>query len=151
MATDNWDAIAVPVMEAVADAEGSSDMLNVEEICAHAGFDFKEKGRAVAVELERLVYGGYIGSQKQGTFSGPEHDFIVNPHLLEPGARAVGRWPSRDPYEALLQQLERAADGADDPQERAALKKVASTVGDVGQGVLTGVLTAFIRGAVGLP
>jgi hypothetical protein len=62
----------------------------------------------------------------------------------------VGRWPSQDPYEGLIQYLKRAASEADDPERAAALKKVLGTIGEVGQGVLTSVLTGYVKGMAGM-
>jgi|GEM_PF-5065480 hypothetical protein len=152
MASDTWDTLAIPILEAIAEVEGSNDpSIEVEGLCSLLGRDWPAEGRRVSVELRRLIDAGYIAGKLEGTFAGPAHDFLINPHLSDRGARAVGRWPSTDPYEALLQYLERAAQETDDPDRKAALKKVAGTVGEVGQGVLTNVLAAVVRASAGLP
>lgn len=76
----------------------------------------------------------------------------VGPFLHERGARAVGQWPSDDPYKALLAVLDRRIyDEKTDPETKGKLSRLRESFVDVGQGVGTGVLSSLIRAAAGLP
>jgi hypothetical protein len=71
--------------------------------------------------------------------------------LLERGARAVGQWPTDDPYEALLALIdERLLDANLDEETQTKLQRFRNALIDVGKGAAGGLLAALIRSSVGL-
>lgn len=70
--------------------------------------------------------------------------------LLPRGRQAVGQWPSSNPAEAFLQLLDQRIVVQDDPEERSRLEKLRDSAGQVGKGVATSVLTAFVQQMTGL-
>jgi DNA-binding IclR family transcriptional regulator len=150
MAEDTWDAIAVPILEIVARVEGRTQRLTVGDLCEELGLPESDADRVV-IEVSRLLDGDFIGGTWRRPLAPPTGSWIAGPFLTERGARTVGRWPSEDLYEGLLQQLNRASEETTDPERKALLKKVAGTVGEVGQGVLTNVLASFVKATAGLP
>jgi hypothetical protein len=100
----------------------------------------------VAVELKRLVHGGYVGDQLRsnpGASAGSAE--LDRPMLYEPGARAVGLWPSDDPYEALLALIERQLAEEGDTETKTKLRKLRETLAEVGKGTASGLLVALIQ------
>ncbi len=72
--------------------------------------------------------------------------------LAPAGARAVGLWPSSDPYEALLALLDRRVVEAPDEDTRSRLRRVRDTITglgrDVGSNLIANVLVELGRGGV---
>ena len=146
MAEPTWDSIAIPLLNRIANAEDDSeDMLEVEDLSN----EMDEDPALVMNELRRLLDGRYVGTTLDTDFVG--RGTLMMPHLLERGARMVGKWPTADPFDALIQYLERGAADEDDPETKKALKMAAGTLGDVGKGVLTGVLTNYVKAVMGMP
>ena len=64
--------------------------------------------------------------------------------ITERGRRAVGLWPSGESVDALVDALRQAEDGADDPEEKSAIRRAAGAVLGVGRDVMTDVMAAVI-------
>lgn len=147
MAESTWETVAQPLLEAVANAESNEDVyyLTSKGLAEHLGLP---RGQ-VEAELKRLHGSGHIGGRFESSGAAGGLD-LHKPYLGAPGAQAIGRWPSSDPFGSLVQQLERAIDEAQTPEEKTKLRRLATVVGEVGQDVLTGVLTAWVKAGGGL-
>lgn len=141
MAEERWYSRALPLLEAIDDLEQEG----VDSVTVNGLTDkTKLTPRTVHGELRRLV-GRYIGGQyEEGWSDDPGENLLMGLHLTEDGSRAVGAYPPRDPYEALVAILERHVAEAPDEPTRSKWRKVLDTVTglgrDVGSNVLANVL-----------
>ena len=62
------------------------------------------------------------------------------------GMRAVGAWPSDDPYDALVGLLERHIEGNADEVKRSKLRALQSSVAEVGKATVAGLLVGVGQG-----
>ncbi len=147
MADRTWETLTLPVLEKVADAEAVGRDLSMEELSRDLG----APPSAIGAELVRLLNGEYITGEIEEEMGNRAMLEISEPVLLERGARAVGKWPSDDPYEALLALLDARIESATDDDTRSRLRRFRDNVRDVGKGALGGVLGALIRDMAGLP
>jgi len=145
MAEDTWYSVSFPILEYVA-ALPPMTVVNVGTLADDLGFD----PMVVVKEVDRLAAAGYLTTSVHKTMTGgdPRPWSVVSPDLGEAGLRAVGAWPSADPYDALVAVLQRSIAAESDPDERSRLQRFASAVADVGKGVVTGVLVELARGGL---
>ncbi|HEX2273696.1 MAG TPA: hypothetical protein VHG90_07480 [Acidimicrobiales bacterium] len=140
MAEDRWYSRALPILEAVATVEGTDEAKILP--MAALGHRIDETPDGVLVEVERLLESGYLAGELKRPFAGD--DYLQFARLGAAGARAVGAWPSTDPYEALLVLLERRVAEAPDEETRSKWRRVRDTIrslgGDVGSNLIAGVL-----------
>jgi hypothetical protein len=71
--------------------------------------------------------------------------------LTERGFRAVGAWPSADPYDRLMNLLAERIDAEDQPEAKGKLERFRESVQSIGREVLVGVLTSLAKQSAGLP
>ena len=136
---DTWYSLALPIMGWVAEIEGQTIQVTSGEIAGR--FDVGD--RAAEVELKRLIEGGWIDALDTTGYGGGLS--LMEPRLTEKGARAVGRWPSNDPYEALMAVLEsRIVDPDIDATTRSRLVRFRDGLVDVGKGMVSGVLSTVL-------
>jgi hypothetical protein len=150
MVDDTWDNRAVPILEHVATLEATGAPFNLPHVAETLGCSRSE----VQIEVDRLRSGGYLGGdlvQKGDGAGGIVVWDFRRPRLLEKGSRAVGQWPSDDPYDALLSLIEQRLDDETDPETRTKLERLRATLLDVGKGVAGGILGSLIRAGLGLP
>lgn len=145
MAEDTWYSRAVPILGAIAELEGGEQayVLTIGDLADRVGLDPQE----VAVEVERLIDGGYLSGKLTKLMSGgnvrPWH--LTGPVRLAPeGARVAGLWPSRDPYETLMTLLERRVAEAPDEETRSKWRKVRDTIGGLGKDVGTNLIASVL-------
>ena len=123
MAIDTWNSVAIPLLEHIATHEPeyseSTGAVSVAELAAVTGLE----ATAIALELRRLFDGGYLDGRYERE-SPAEESWLMIPTLSERGARAVGRWPSNDPAEAMLTIIERRLEAAGTPEERTFWRKI---------------------------
>jgi hypothetical protein len=137
--TERWEMLSLPILEWVAEREPINDAIDLAEISSATGYD----DRQVRLEIRRLREGSYLDGQS--AWGGG----LLRPRLLERGLRAVGEWPSDDPYAELLATIdERIA--ATSGEERSRLTRLRNALVDVGQDVGKSVLVAMIKGQLGL-
>jgi hypothetical protein len=74
---------------------------------------------------------------------------LLEIELLEPGLREVGVWPN-DPYQEFVETLQGAIARESDPERRGLLQRMLAISGEVGQSVLTSLLTASVKQTVGV-
>jgi hypothetical protein len=85
-------------------------------------------------DLVRLRDEGYL------TFS-REIGHFLDVILTGKGLRSIGVWPSpADPVTALLEAINKAAESANDPDERSKLRTLGKAASEVGKNTLAGVL-----------
>ncbi len=131
---ETWYSRALPILQAVREVEGT-DEAHAIPIGALAERLSLDPGH-VAVEVERLIEGGYLSEKLVKPMGGRDVRpwRISNARLAPAGARAVRAWPSSDPYEALLALLERRLAEAPDEDTRSRLRKVRDTIKGPGPG-----------------
>jgi DNA-binding IclR family transcriptional regulator len=141
MAGDVWTRVALPVLEAVANAEGKDHRLSVVELAKRTDLDPAE----VSVELDRLCESGYLaGTVKRSLTRDITEGYLVPVRLTGAGAQIVGRWPSHDPYQALLEVLERRIAEAPNETDRTKWRKVRDTMTKLGSDVGTNFIATLI-------
>lgn len=146
MVRPTWAEIDLPVLEAIYEAESAPDHSNVEfgYIAAATGLDVA----TVARHMERLYVSGFIDGIDVSTMQ--ERFALMRPVLLERGLRAVGAWPADEYYE-LVRVIEARISEETDEERRGNLVAFRDRLIDLGQGVATSVLSAYLRSVSGLP
>lgn len=141
---ESWYSRALPILEAVRDVESTDEsyLLQIGTLADRTGLD----PRHVVVEVERLLDGSYLSGKLTKLMTGgdvrPWH--VSNVRLAPLGARAVGLWPSNDPYEVLLALLERRLAEAPDEDTRSRLRKIRDTITGLGRDVGTNVIANLL-------
>jgi hypothetical protein len=138
---EKWESRAVPIMKAIAERESAADLVMIPDIAQEAALD----PEAVLVELSRLVNAGYVDGEVQIAGGGAENAHLLNPVLSERGARAVGLWPSDDPYEALMALIEKQLAEEADTETKTKLQKLREALSEIGKGTASGLLVALIQ------
>jgi hypothetical protein len=147
MAESTWHERELPLLEAVRAAEES-------------GEDIERAARAALPDLDQAIYlrtvqalidDGKLEGKVLPSAAGPIRALIRG--LAPEGRRMVGQWPSpSDPFEGLLRAIdEQLHDSSTDAETRSALQRLRSTVVDIGKGALSGLLAAYLRGALPVP
>lgn len=150
VAEDSWYRRALPILEAIAGLEGDVPIISLGDLGGRAGLTPDE----VDLELRRLISAGYALGAVQGFLTGGDKTSWIyeGVGLAERGARAVGKWPADDAYDALLQILDRRiADEGTDPTTKTRLQRMRDTMVEIGQGVAGSVLAALLKSGLGLP
>lgn len=142
MTADKWNAVAVPIMRAVSDAEDQgSHRMDTDELAGQLGVPHE----AVQAELRRLLASGHVTGEAKGAWSGPT--ILLQPGLGPEGARAVGAWPN--PYDALLAEIDERISAAPTDEERSRLQRYRAATVDVGKATLAGVLVEAAKATLG--
>ncbi len=142
MTADRWFSRALRILNTIQELEDEElHDIGVAELAARTNLS----AGMVHAELRRLLAEGYILGVLEGDMGGdPASELLMDFQLSAEGARAVGAYPSRDPYEALLAILERRIDEAPDEETRSrwrrALDGMKRLGGDVGANLMAGVL-----------
>ena len=117
MADDTWYSVAVPILEYVHDHGGPMKFLEIVNIAQGTALD----ASVVGPEVDNLVHTGYLrGELHRYLGQGEDGGTLVGCSLGERGLRTIGAWPSDDPYEALLELLDRQIAASPDPAEKSA-------------------------------
>ncbi|MGH9250870.1 MAG: hypothetical protein ACRD0W_15295 [Acidimicrobiales bacterium] len=138
---DRWASQDLPVLRRAAqilEVEGGGEV-RPEGIAAD--LDITED--AALRSLLALQDAGYVVGANADSLAGR---YVIVTDLAERGRRAAGIWPSEDSVDALIDALERAADEADDPEEKSRLNKLATGFRDVGKRVVAATIAAYIAG-----
>lgn len=116
----------------------------------HDGYDFEPEeimqSLYALAEAEPPFIKAKIGDVDQPS-SGSAEDL----RLTERGYRAVGAWPSADPYDQLMKLLAERIDAEDQPEVKGKLERFRESVQGIGREVLVGVLTSLAKQSTGLP
>lgn len=104
MLMDRWYRVAIPILEYVHENSDPEDSLYVGQIAAGTGLGPED----VSIELESLFDAGYlVGDFRKYIGGSPSSWNIFSCSLSERGLRAVDAWPSDNPYDPLIQMIER--------------------------------------------
>ncbi len=142
-----WSDRDLPVLKAVAAAEDAElDQLNVEELSKDLGMP----SMTVARSLVLLHDHGFIGGEPVKAMDPKACVAFIEPHLLVAGPRALGEWPSDDPYEELIRVLEERISQETNEQERTRLQRVRDDLYLMGKGAAGALLTSFLQRMAGL-
>jgi DNA-binding MarR family transcriptional regulator len=139
-----WEEREQPILEAIYDAEESGHQSDLAEIAAATSLDPAIVQRSARDLLDANFINGAHLMMGGGVFE------MSNIRLLERGRRAIGQWPSQDPFDNLMHLLEAKIATEKDPEKRSKLERFAGQVGEVGKDIVTGVLTALVRQTAGL-
>lgn len=143
MAEDRWFRVAVRVMEFVDEHRGRQ--LSIGEIAYALELDPWE----VMTELDTLCAENFVrGEIVRAPGDDPGGSALFGSALSEKGLRQIGVWPSDDPYEALLQVIDRQIEVTEDSGQRSKLQRLKSTVADVGKAAVAGLLAEFAKGSI---
>lgn len=142
MADRTWEAREQPILEAVGAAEESGARIYLS---SQLGADIGLTETTTAIGFRSLEEDGFLTAGPKRLSGG----VMVNPRLLGKGRRAVGQWPA-DPFDELVAALRDQIAREDDPETRTRLQHLLDVVGEVGQGVVTSVLTDVLKRTVGL-
>ena len=143
--SDTWNSREYPVLLAVAERlESGERPVRAKQVAEKTGID-----KAVVIESMSTLDGPYLvgradvrGSSRVDFFAGS---------LTERGRRTVGLWPSEtETTDALISLLRQAGDSVEDPEEKTVLQRAAGSLGMVSRGVLTDVLSIYVRSQAGL-
>lgn len=145
-AADLWDERALPILRHIAAHETDQDFINIGDLAAALDLD----GRAVVVEVERLIDADYIPGELRKMMTGgdPSPWFLTESRLTERGARTVSIWPRA---EQLIETLEARAEIEPDPVRKQALRDLVETAKVVGAPVLAEVLATAAKRVLNLP
>jgi hypothetical protein len=139
-----WQERDLPILQAVAEAEQRGESLNLDGIAAATGLDLpKVQAGARALSDARLIDGAKLEMLDIGLI-------MSDICLLGEGRRAIGQWPSSDPFDNLVNLIQARIATETDPEKKSKLQRFAGQVGEVGRDVLTGVLTALAKQQAGL-
>ncbi len=122
--TDTWYDVALPILRYVNDLDPNAKVTTAARISAKTGID----STLISRDLQSLA-GEYIGGNV-GTYRA-EGLYIADAYLTSRGAHQVGRWPSDDPFEALVALLEKQIAETTDPDKASAFKKFLAALKEV--------------------
>jgi hypothetical protein len=143
----DWDSDVRPILVAVKQAADESDdilhRLDSRAVEAAAG---REAGDlATFAALDALSGAGYV--EGVAGFGDPPTWMFIK--LTEKGRQEVSGWPvtpGADYGAQFIEELDRRIEDAPDDQERTRLERFREAAGEIGKGVITGVLTNMARG-----
>lgn len=144
MATPTWATRELPLLEAIDSGATSMGGPRWEDLVTATGLPASE----VQLALRRLYDNGWIDGFDV-TSMGPTGFELMEIRLLEPALRAVGVWPS-DPYEELVRALRDQINRETDPEQKNRLERLLQAAVEVGQSVLTSVVTDVVKRTAGL-
>lgn len=147
MAENTWMDLEMPMLEEIerADSSGSQSAHDSGTLVDAIGTEADRVDRAV----ELLIEDDYV-SGIDVTSVGDSRQQFIGIKLRPKGVRAIGRWPSADPFESLVGVLEQRIREVDDPKEKERLQGLLTSLKDVGKGVATAILTELIKQQAGL-
>ena len=145
MADDTWSTLALPALEEIANQERKGNRPGNADVAEAIGAARDALNR----EMENLVVSQYVeGTDVTGMTSRVSE--YINLHLLERGKRAVGEWPSEDPYADLVALLEHRIAKEENPERRSRLQRFLDGVIEAGKDVAAAVLTEVVKRQMGL-
>ncbi len=142
MVERSWEDLEQPILEAVAELEDTGTDIGLTALADHTGLPLVR----LRIGVRRLFDTNLL----TGLDASAEEFYPISLRLLPEGRQAVGQWPSSDPAEAFLQALGQRVAAEEDPKERSRLEDVQRSAGEVGKGVLAGIITAVVQQVTGL-
>lgn len=106
----------------------------------------------VAEEVERLADAGYLAGGLHMLLTGgdPRPWFLERAALAERGLRVVGAWPSEDPYDALIEALDRRIAAESDEPTKGRLRALRDAATAVGKATIAGLVVELAKGTIRL-
>ena len=145
--TDVWLTEDLPFLRIVRGLEDQAEPGELISLSQNMLIFDLEHGKGLKIGL-RLHAAGYLSGEPLETASGV-HDFYVT-GLTERGRRAVGQWPSDDPWANLVDLLSRQIEQEPDPDKRGRLVKIRDGVLAAGREISTSLLTTYLTQQAGM-
>ncbi len=143
MVERSWETLERPILEAVAELEDEKRHVSLHDVAERTGRPTEH----VAIGVRRLFDTNLLDGKE---LPGAKPYEARGLRLLPQGRQVVGQWPSSDPAEAFLELLAQRIATEEDPEERGRLERLRDSTGEVGKGVLTGIVTALVQQVTGL-
>ena len=145
MARSTWQARELPILEAVAAAEEADAAIDSDGLATATGLS----ETAVARGLAALLDGDYISGDDESSQTTPFA--LLDVRLRERGRRAVGQWPSEDPFDGLVAVLEARLAEETNAERKGKLGALLDALRGVGRDVAVAVLTDLVKQHMGVP
>lgn len=145
--TDVWLTEDLPFLHAVRAAEDEAPpgaSVSIKDNQEH--FDL-ELDKALKVAT-RLMKADYIDAKPLETMAGTLDVYVDG--LTERGRRAVGQWPSDDPWASLVELLSQQIEEEQDEAKKGKLVRFRDAVLTGGREVVTSVLTEMAKQQMGI-
>lgn len=142
----SWDRIAIPVLHATLAAEKADRTVHGDELREVVPDVSDREFHFVLASLARERY----VEARSWTDGGEPYPEYASVRLGPRGRRAIGDWPSGDAFDVLLSRLDHAIRNAHGPDERGRLERLRTTLLEVGQGVLTRILSDVLTEVAGI-
>jgi hypothetical protein len=144
MVRDMWETRDRPLLEAIAAAEEDGHTVErPSKLFGTAGLSEPE----VLTGLKALYKDGLVYGIDASSLSGFD---MLEIELSGDGRRAVGSWPSRDPYVDLIRLLEARVAATSDTDERTRLQRMLGSVRDLGSDVVANLIATLIARQAGM-
>lgn len=146
MVEDTRQSVALPPMEYIHEHGGMLTVLSVEQLSGGTGLE----PLVVAEEIDHLAEAGYLAGDLHKTLTGPDPRpwFLERAALAERGLRVVGAWPSEDPYDALIEALDRRVAAASDEPTKGRLQALRPSVTEVAKATVAGLIVELAKGTI---
>jgi hypothetical protein len=145
VADDEWYDLAEPLLEYIHANAPKMGSMNVGAIADALQRD----PQAVAKQIDKLHGAQFLtGGVYWPGGRDPRQATVNSPGLAERGLRVVGAWPTDDPYEALIELLDRQIESASDDQTKTKLATLKDTLATVGKSTVASLLVALASGGV---
>lgn len=142
-----WEEISIPIITYVWEQEqAGSAMIEVDSIAQSMGQDPMRIDAAV----RRLYEDGWISASKLDHGSYASQSILIQPRVGARGMRAIGQWPTEDPFKELMTVVERRAEAETDPDEKSKWMSLAERVTDIGSSAIGAVLAEFLKRSAGM-
>ena len=145
MARSTWQARELPILEAIAAAEEADAAIDSDGLATATGLP----ETAVCRGLAALMDGEYISGDDVSSQTTPFA--LLDVRLRERGRRAVGQWPSEDPFDGLIAVLEARLAEETNTERKGKLGALLDAVRGVGRDVAVAVLTDLVKQHMGVP
>jgi hypothetical protein len=141
---DMWESRDRPLLEAIAEAdEQGHSVARVEELTGVGGLSDDQVRRG----LKALYQDGLIAAIDASSMSGFD---LLEIEITGEGRRAIGQWPTADPFADLVRVLEAQIARTSDPDERGRLQGVIDALFRLGEGVAANILATWIQRQTGM-
>lgn len=148
MAGQTWSVRELPILEAIFNLEEAKDehgfnSVGPGDVAEEVGLDLDEVRRGIRA----LYEAGFVEGNDASSGAGWD---LFGLRLLERGRRAVGQWPTDDPYVSLVKMIESQIAAEPEGERKTRMKKLLGTLTEVGSDVAGSVLSAFVQQTLGL-
>lgn len=144
MVRDMWETRDRPLLEAIAEAdERGRAVERVSDLNGVAGLSESDAMAGV----KALFKDGLIDGADASSHSGFD---LLEIELTGDGRRAVGSWPTHDPYADLIRLLEDRIAAETDPTERKRLQSFLDSARSLGESFVGSLLATLIARQAGL-